>query len=95
MGPNLRSRHRCRPSIDSLEGRCLLAVTVNEFPIPSHSGAVVAGLDSAIWFPQDDGQLGVPGTPYLTRVGPGATRPRIASPMSKPTHAACAATIQG
>jgi len=58
MSPNLRTRHRFQPSVDSLEGRRLLAVTVSEFPIPSHSGAVVAGLDSAIWFPQDDGQLG-------------------------------------
>ena len=31
---------------------------MNEFAIPSHTGPVVAGLDGAIWFPQEDGKLG-------------------------------------
>jgi streptogramin lyase len=53
-----RLRARFRPSVEALSCRCLLAVTVSELAIPSHWGAVVAGLDSAIWFPQDDGRLG-------------------------------------
>jgi uncharacterized repeat protein (TIGR01451 family) len=49
---------RFRPSVDILEGRRLLAVTVNEFAIPSHTGPVVAGLDGAVWFSQENGRLG-------------------------------------
>jgi uncharacterized repeat protein (TIGR01451 family) len=41
-----------------LEGRRLLAVTVNAFAIPSHTGMVVAGVDGAVWFSQENGKLG-------------------------------------
>jgi virginiamycin B lyase len=71
MSRHLRSRFH--PSVETKEPRRLLSVTVNEFPIPSHSGAVVAGLDSAIWIPQDDGQLGrMSTTGELTSFGVGA-----------------------
>jgi uncharacterized repeat protein (TIGR01451 family) len=52
------TRRRFRPSIDSLESRRLLTVTVSEFAIPSHTGPLVAGPDGAVWFPQEGRSLG-------------------------------------
>ena len=58
MIPKPRFLQRFRPAADFLEDRLLLAVTVDEFPLPARAGSVVAGLDGAMWFTQDDNRLG-------------------------------------
>ena len=50
------SRRRLRaslPTLEALESRCLLAVTIQEFPIPtpaSHPFGMTAGADGNLWF---------------------------------------------
>jgi uncharacterized repeat protein (TIGR01451 family) len=50
---NSAPRPKTRPRVERLESRCLLAVTINEFPLPTaNSGAtgITAGPDGNLWF---------------------------------------------
>jgi virginiamycin B lyase len=73
MSMSRRDRFRNRPSVEPLEARRVLAVTINEFPIPSGTVGVVAGSDGAIWFPLDGQELGRMTTSgSLSRINVGA-----------------------
>src|SRR5260370_27258868 len=46
-------RVRTRPRLEGLEDRCLLSVTITEFPIPAskaNPGWITAGPDGNLWF---------------------------------------------
>src|SRR5262245_33279242 len=49
----VRSRSQARPAVEGLEGRCLLAAGLTEFPLPlphGNPGAIAAGPDGSLWF---------------------------------------------
>jgi virginiamycin B lyase len=58
IGVSCGARFRYRPSVEGLEDRLLLAVTVTEFPVPSSTVQVAAGLDGGIWFALSGGKIG-------------------------------------
>src|SRR6516165_7909527 len=46
-------RHSRRLLVEGLESRCLLSLTINEFPVPTVAGqpfGITAGPDSNLWF---------------------------------------------
>ena len=49
----LADRVRARPRLEGLEDRCLLSVTITEFPAPTASSQpnwITAGPDGNLWF---------------------------------------------
>src|SRR6516225_6896295 len=54
-----RSPRTCqRPVVEALESRCLLSVTINEFPILTSNSAplgITAGPDGNLWFTETNG----------------------------------------
>ena len=75
MNKNKRqlNHSRYRPSVESLEARRLLSVTVNEFPLPSGTVGLAAAPDGSLWFPlgnQEIGRMTVAGS--LSRIDVGA-----------------------
>jgi virginiamycin B lyase len=67
---------RHRPGVECLDGRQLLAVTINEFPLPSIPppsenlgiGPVTAGPDGNLWFPENFSHLVFNSGPLPTTV---------------------------
>src|SRR6516164_5358073 len=50
-------RVRARPRLERLENRCLLSVTITEFPVPTASAGlyyISAGPDGNLWFTEFD-----------------------------------------
>jgi hypothetical protein len=46
-------RVRTRPRLEGLEGRCLLAATITEFPVPTANAGpywITPGPDGNLWF---------------------------------------------
>ena len=51
-------RVRARPRLEGLEGRCLLSLTITEYPIPTATGMpylITAGPDGNLWFTEHAG----------------------------------------
>jgi hypothetical protein len=51
-----RNKDTHRPGVERLEARCLLAVSIIEFPLPnpdSNPGAITAGPDGNVWFTEN------------------------------------------
>ncbi len=51
-------RLRQRPSLETLEGRLLLAAPITEFPIPAGSPGITNAPDGDLWFTLFDNQIG-------------------------------------
>src|SRR5215469_14436635 len=56
-------RVRARPRLEGLEDRCLLSVTITEFPISTHYSyhpyGITAGPDGNLWFTEQAGKIGM------------------------------------
>ena len=54
----LADRVRARPRLEGLEDRCLLSVSITEFPVPTAAcrslRAITAGPDGNLWFTEAD-----------------------------------------
>src|SRR3954463_8434998 len=63
-GRRLADRTRARPRLEGLEDRCLLSITITEFPVPTPNAGLYYGITSDpegnVWFTEGSaGKIGM------------------------------------